>query len=724
MSQFLMRSSWWTWNADLPAEVRHLESGFTITPVLYAASTNATTRLRPGPGVVFGPRPIGESAVHLDLSHAGTSLEWQYGFGRDGRLDISWRATAFGEWGLRFWVVLCFQGPIGVTFTYDPNVGLLAGAKNEFRLSVLSAKKPLMATFHNNLEALEQEFFEKGYFYLASRGTQGHFAALRFNLEEGPEMALSIALSEKKAPVLERPLLPDASLQARQAPKGRNQEALEAVHDVMAWNHVYDSINDRPYTVLSRFWNSHKFGGFGVWLDDVLYNALLWGHFDLARAIENLDAVFAWQTEAGNFPCLVTGNDAWLDRSQPPIASYVIWALFLRSGDRALVSDRFEALLKNHDWWWEKRSLGDTGLVAFGTSLDAGDGLYKGTKLAAKDESTMDNSPLHDLVPFDEDSGLLLAADVGVNSLLALDGEILVQMAALLGHQDVSDRVAERVHQHKARIADWLWDDSRGVFANRMRDGTFVRPIAPTSFYPLVAGIGSPDQIDRLLAGYLEDPDKFGGDLGLPSITRDDPAFSDNVYWRGRIWGPLNYWVYQGLRRMRHEPAARALAEKSWRLFEMGWRQRCCGENYNAESGAISDQPDTDTFYSWGALLPELSIAEEINFDPWSGWSLQAPRQDGLLGPVQTPLGPCFLNRSGDSWMLKGVDGQVHLESNFGGRLSHLALDGDCPSLTISASLSDPVERWIAFPARGAAQCTVNGRVTRAVEGRIVLHRD
>ena len=42
---------------------------------------------------------------------------------------------------------------------------------------------------------------------------------------------------------------------------------------------------------------------------------------------------------------------------------------------------------------------------------------------------------------------------------------------------------------------------------------------------------------------------KFGGAFGLPSVTRDDPAYGDNVYWRGRIWGPLNFWTYQALRR-------------------------------------------------------------------------------------------------------------------------------------------------------------------------------
>ena len=33
----------------------------------------------------------------------------------------------------------------------------------------------------------------------------------------------------------------------------------------------------------------------------------------------------------------------------------------------------------------------------------------------------------------------------------------------------------------------------------------------------------------------------------IPTIARDDPAFADQFYWRGDIWGPTNYMVYEGL---------------------------------------------------------------------------------------------------------------------------------------------------------------------------------
>lgn len=601
MPDRLWAERWWTWTSDRPVELSHRAAGIVITPVLYAASADRATLLPPGPEVTFGRRPVGDTDVAFETSVAGTDLAWRYRMD-DGAATLAWEATRYGEWGLRFWVTLCLTGPAGALFAYDRETGVVTATIEGRQVAVTSDKKPLLVTAHGDVEALVREFDEKGYFYLGSRADEGEVLALRFNLEEAPSMTVRAVVDGEPTDAALPPMPP--------APEDDVGRALEAMHDVMAWNHVWDPVNRRPYTALSRFWNTKKFGGFGVWLNDVLYNAWLWSFFDADRARENLDAVFAWQTDAGNFPCLVTGNDAWLDRTQPPIASFVVWSLYDRLQDREVLRRYAAGLLRNARWWRARRALGDTGLLCFGTSLDAGDGLYKGTKLAAKDESTMDNSPLHDPVPFDEETGLLLAADVGLNSLAALDAEILARIFRELDDEATASELQTWSDSLKRRIGEWLWDDERDVFANRMFDGTFVPSIAPTSFYPLAAGVGTDDQVERMITGYLNDPAKLGGDPGLPSVTRDDPAYADNVYWRGRIWGPLNFWVHQGLLRTGREEEAAELADRSWRLFESGWRDRLCGENYNAETGAIHDQPDTDGFYAWGVLLASVLVVD------------------------------------------------------------------------------------------------------------------
>jgi putative isomerase len=124
-------------------------------------------------------------------------------------------------------------------------------------------------------------------------------------------------------------------------------------------------------------------------------------------------------------------------------------------------------------------------------------------------------------------------ADVGLNSLIALDGEVLAGIARELGEQATADRLEAAADELKELIRDRLWDGERGTFANRLWSGKFVRALAPTSFFPLLAGAATGEQAEALRR-LLGDPAKFGGPWLLPSVARDGRR-ADNVPWRGRI---------------------------------------------------------------------------------------------------------------------------------------------------------------------------------------------
>src|SRR5690606_16355836 len=219
---------------------------------------------------------------------------------------------------------------------------------------------------------------------------------------------------------------------------GRDDGALDAIRDIVGWNSVHDFINDWPYMSLSRAWIAQKFGGFGLWLDDICYHALGTALFDAGMAKESVRALLATETPEGNLACLITGHDAGIGRSQLPVCSFVIWHIWQHTGDDGLIEPSFRRLLKNHDWWCARRSGAPktspvAGLMGWGTSANVGSGLYKGTKLGAKNESTMDNSPLHDETVFDAATGCLDAADVALNSALVVDAEVLALFADRLG---------------------------------------------------------------------------------------------------------------------------------------------------------------------------------------------------------------------------------------------------------------------------------------------------
>lgn len=106
-------------------------------------------------------------------------------------------------------------------------------------------------------------------------------------------------------------------------------------------------------------------------------------------------------------------------------------------------------------------------------------------------------------------------------------------------------------------------------------------------------------------------PEEFDGDWMLPSIARNDPAFHDQDYWRGRVWAPLNFLVYLALINTGLDDVRRDLAEKSTTIFMKEWNEhRHVHENYNSITGEGCDVDNSDKFYHWGALLSGVALAE------------------------------------------------------------------------------------------------------------------
>jgi putative isomerase len=725
---------WNSWDSVYPAEFCHLSTGVKLGVAAYAGSRNSFTRFPPGAGVTLGPRRIDGSVMTLTLRHAGTEIELAIDKPAGHLLRGRWRALKLGEWGLRFWVLLCLRweppGELGaVPWRYLPQSGHLVAERGTAQAMMLAQRLPLMTTFHDpagpasgdGFAALAGELERHGYFYLASQGTGGRFAVMRFNLEEMPECRFAVGVGADPTQLARE--LSDTVAAAppavppEPASQGSFAGALEAVRDVVGWNTVWDPINRRPYTSLSRNWVAQKFGGFGVWLDDILYHALMAGAFDGEVARENLEAVLAGSQPAGNLPCLLTGNDSWVDRSQPPIGAFIVWMIYLRLRDRGLLTLSYRRLLANHQWWWRLRDGNGDGLVEYGTSA-VGNGLYRGTKLAAKDESSMDNSPVHDEARLVPETGTLDCADVGLNSLLALDGEMLARIARELGETAEAEALDRRAAGLRDRIADRLWDASRGVFANRLWSGRFVKSLAPTSFYPMIAGAARPEQAAAMV-GLLQDVTKFGGSWLLPSVTRDDPAFDDNVYWRGRIWPPLNFLVWHGLRRYGFDREARGLADNGWRLFQGEWRRhRRCPENFNAVTGAAMDQPDTDSFYGWGALMPWLAAAEIADFNPWHGWEIAHEGLPLHHGPFRTPAGTATLSGQ-EGVMTLSLNGAPLFATNLRGRIAEIEIEARRIALTLPPLPGEG--SWIEICGRDIATASIEGRRVTPAGRRVVL---
>jgi neutral trehalase len=233
---------------------------------------------------------------------------------------------------------------------------------------------------------------------------------------------------------------------------------------------------------------------------------------------------------------------------------------------------------------------------------------------AAKYESGLDNSPMYDDVPFNTKTHVMELADVGLMSLYIMDCNSMAEIATALGKKDDAAEFHDRAEKYKTKLNE-LWDEKTGIFLNKRLDtGEKSYRLTPTNFYPMLAKACTQDKAERMIDEHYFNANEFHGEFVIPSVARNDSAFKDMDYWRGRIWGPMNLLIYWGMRNYNFPEARADLAERSNTLLMKQWNVNgsIC-ENYNCITGLGDDGGNTDAYYHWGALLSYIYLIERGN---------------------------------------------------------------------------------------------------------------
>jgi putative isomerase len=397
---------------------------------------------------------------------------------------------------------------------------------------------------------------------------------------------------------------------------GDRAPVADAIQTVIGWDTIYEPHGRRVISPVSRIW-SVGWGGYVLFDWDTYFAATLAaiGSRDLAYA--NAIEICREATRQGFVPNYARA-EGWKseDRSEPPVGAITVLGLYEKFHEDWLLRDTFPALMSWNRWWAEHRDR--QGYLVWGSdgeneprNLDDRSG---GTLAGAILESGLDNSPMYDGAGYDQATHQMLLADVGLMGMYIADCDALAQIAKILGKDPEARELEGRAMKYRTSLAT-MWDAKTGIFLNKdLRTGEFNHRLSPTNFYPLLAKAATPEQAQRMVADHLKNPEEFWGQWVIPSIARNDPAFKDQNYWRGRIWGPMNYLVYLGLRNYQ-EPAINEareqLAQKSLDLFLRDWRKNGhVHENYNGATGDGDDVPNSDRFYHWGALLGLIDLDE------------------------------------------------------------------------------------------------------------------
>jgi alpha,alpha-trehalase len=133
-------------------------------------------------------------------------------------------------------------------------------------------------------------------------------------------------------------------------------------------------------------------------------------------------------------------------------------------------------------------------------------------------------------------------APVCLNSLLYKTEKDLEQMAETLGRKQEAEEWRKRAEDRKERIQKYLWDSESGMYFDYdIENGTRSTYEYVTAFFPLWAGIPSPEQARALMA-HLATFEKPGGLVMSPHETG---AQWDFPY----AWAPDQLVADEGMRR-------------------------------------------------------------------------------------------------------------------------------------------------------------------------------
>ncbi len=394
-----------------------------------------------------------------------------------------------------------------------------------------------------------------------------------------------------------------------------NEETYLVQQSAIAWNTIYDPEREAVIVPVSRNWNTF-FGGSYVLFDwDTYLSGLMAGFDNKSLAYANVVEVSKSIDQYGMVPNYVSAQGLGSpDRSQPPVGSIFVQELYNKYKDKWLIELLFDKLVRWNQWWLKHRQT--NGYLCWGSDKISTDGAAN-TWQGAAYESGLDNSPMYDDVPFDTVSHQMVLADVGLMSLYIADCNALAELARIIGRNTEAKELEERAKVFSQSLST-LWNNDIGMFLNKRTDtGAWNKRLSPTLFYPLIANVATPLQAKRMIEEHLLNPNEFWGEWVLPSIARNDPAFEQQDYWRGRIWAPLNFLVYKGLKNYDFPNARKELVNKSNDLLLKNWRSKhAVFENYHASGvGRLPNENlnRSDNFYHWGALLGYMYLLEQTN---------------------------------------------------------------------------------------------------------------
>ena len=331
---------------------------------------------------------------------------------------------------------------------------------------------------------------------------------------------------------------------------------------------------------------------------------------DLAKA--NADNILYLIDLLGYMPNYTLWQD--LDRSQPPMASLLVRAVYERTGDQTWLAGARVTLEKEYVFWMTRRR-GFHGLNHYGNH-GTPDALHRfanflpsrlgrlpedvGDRLAFAGQSLAEAESGWDFTPrFDRRCAEHYAVDL--NSLLYQHEINQVWFCEQLGDGGAA-RWQQRAEQRRLQFNALCWDEAAGFYFDYdFAAGRRAAIPAASAYFALWCGLASPVQAARLVANLPLLEREYGLVTCAPGPRPDGRTYQWDT---PNAWPPLQFAAIAGLLRHGYQAEARRLAGKYMAAVVANFEATGqLWEKYNAVTGGVdvSDEYPMPPMLGWTA---------------------------------------------------------------------------------------------------------------------------
>lgn len=272
----------------------------------------------------------------------------------------------------------------------------------------------------------------------------------------------------------------------------------------------------------------------GCWLESTgTINVEVLARFAPQIVADTLRLFAAHQRDDGMIPYKVTADGPGYSQIQivTPLAR-VVWRHFQRTGDRALLRNMYDAMVRYDAWLERYRDTRGTGGVEAFCAFDTGHDLSPRFWFAP-DRAYCGDARLSDPgasgIPY-------VAPDLTAN--VACQRSYLALIAEALGEDSQPWRDA--AERSLAALYEQCFDSEDGFFYDRDRSGNPVRIQSDVLARVLACEVGNAEFFAQSLRRYLMNTRKFLAHYGFTSIAMDDPRFDHDAS-RNSWGGPVNF---------------------------------------------------------------------------------------------------------------------------------------------------------------------------------------